>query len=295
MAIPDICFLFNSYSNSGKSIRREHVLRQEINRRWPNAKFILTQANNSFWDKLKKELKEVPIIVACGGDGTVHKAGNLAIQIGACLGVIPIGSGNDFAHMLGIPKSIATSLNIITRKNLQYIDVIKLEGDIQCYCLNTTGVGLDGLANHYTNVYKKRIGKAGYLAGAIKAVFKNRSEDYIISIDGVNRTKRCEMITFCNGQREGGSFWVAPQADPKDGLIDVLVLLPMTKTTLLSALPVFLFSGSERFINRKRLRCKKIDLQCARPNYIHVDGEYSNTKIQHITLSIQKSALQVIV
>lgn len=294
MAIPDICFLFNSYSNSGKSIRREHVLRQEINRRWPNAKFILTQTNYSFWDKLKKELKGVPIIVACGGDGTVHKAGNLAIQIGACLGVVPIGSGNDFAHMLGIPKSIAASLNIITRKNLQYIDVIKLEGDIQCYCLNTTGVGLDGLANHYTNIYKKRIGKAGYQAGAIKAIFKNQSEDYIISIDGVNRTERCEMITFCNGQREGGSFWVAPQADPKDGLIDVLVLLPMTKITLLSALPVFLFSGSERFINRERFRCKKIDLQCARPNYIHVDGEYSNTKIQHVTLSIQKSALQVI-
>lgn len=294
MPIPDICFLFNRHSDSGKSIRRELVLRQQISRRWPNAKFILTQTTHSFWDKLKKELKGVAIIVACGGDGTVHKAGNLAIQIDACLGVVPIGSGNDFAHMLGIPKSIAAALNIITLKNRQYIDVIKLEGDIQCYCLNTTGVGLDGLANHYTNIYKKSIGKAGYLAGAIKAIFKNRSQDYTISIDGVNRTERCDMITFCNGKREGGSFWVAPQADPKDGLIDVLVLLPMTKIKLLSALPVFLFSGSEKFINRERLRCKKIDLRCAQPAYIHVDGEYSYSKIHRITLSIQSSALQVI-
>lgn len=294
MATPEICFLFNAHSDSGNSTRIEKELREEINKRWPESKFILTQNDAEFWNDLKTELKNIHIIVACGGDGTVHRAGNLTIHLNALLGIVPVGSGNDFAHMLGIPKSIPDALNLINRQKNRRLDAIKLEGDIQCFCLNTAGIGLDGMANHYTNIYKKKVGKAGYLAGALKAIFKSRAFSCSLSIDGASRSINCLMVTACNGRREGGSFWVAPEADPDDGLFDLLVVNPMTTTARLLALPAFMLSGSERLIDIERTRCKKLEVSFNRPLFIHVDGEYSERKIQYVTLTIQESALQII-
>lgn len=294
MASPDICFLFNAHSNSGRSIRCEEDLRHRVKSQWPKAEFITTETGNPFWEKLPDQLRGVSTIIACGGDGTIHKAGNLAVRLNATLGVIPIGSGNDFAHLMNIPKSISAAFNHLNQSGRRHIDIIKVEGDIECYCMNTVGVGLDGLGNHYTNIYKKKIGKAGYFAGALKAIFVSREFELSLSIDGKCRTERLLMITSCNGQREGGSFWVAPEAEPDDGLIDLLLLHPMSKPVRLLALPTFLFSGLNRGVKSERHRCKTVRIECKKPLFIHVDGEYSNTKIEHVSLSIQESALQVI-
>src|SRR6056297_1442691 len=294
MAPPDICFLFNALSNSGLSLRREKSIRHQVKQRWPGAEFISTEPDDDFWETLTEQLDGVSIVVACGGDGTVHKAGNLAIRLNATLGIIPIGSGNDFAHMLNIPKSLPAALDFLTLPNRRTVDVLKIEGDVECFCLNTAGIGLDGMANHFTNRYKQTIGKAGYLAGSLKAIRINHDARFQITVDGEKFTDRYLMVTSCNGQREGGSFWVAPNASPADGLIDLLMIRPMSTPALLLALSLFLISGSERFIKRERYRCKKIDLQCEEPLFIHVDGEYSDKKIQTVTIEIVESALQVI-
>jgi len=294
MAPPEICFLFNTRSNSGLSLRRERSIREQVEQRWPGAEFILTEPENRFWDSLTEQLAGVTTIVACGGDGTVHKAGNLAIRLNATLGVIPIGSGNDFAHMMNIPKSVPAALDFLTLPNRRTIDVLKIQGDVECFCLNTAGIGLDGMANHFTNRYKKTIGKAGYLAGSIKAILVNHAAGLQITVDGVTSTDRYLMVTACNGQREGGSFRVAPDASPDDGLIDLLLIRPMATPALLLALPLFLTLGSESLINRERCSCKKVGLKWEEPMFIHIDGEYSEKKIQAVTIEMVESALQVI-
>jgi len=294
MAPPDICFLFNALSNSGLSLRREKSIRHQVKQRWPGAEFISTEPDDDFWETLTEQLDGVSIVVACGGDGTVHKAGNLAIRLNATLGMIPIGSGNDFAHMLNIPKSLPAALDFLTLPNRRTIDVLKIQGDVECFCLNTAGIGLDGMANHFTNRYKKTIGKAGYLAGSIKAILVNHAAGLQITVDGVTSTDRYLMVTACNGQREGGSFRVAPDASPDDGLIDLLLIRPMATPALLLALPLFLTLGSESLINRERCSCKKVGLKWEEPMFIHIDGEYSEKKIQAVTIEMVESALQVI-
>lgn len=294
MAAPDLCFLFNAQSDCGRSEKHEQTIRYQIQKRWPNSEFIVTEHDKAFWDAMEKRLSGVSIVVACGGDGTVHKAGNLAIKLNAILGVVPIGSGNDFAHMMNIPKSLTAALDLLHRQHLRTIDVLKIGGDVECFCLNTTGIGLDGMANHFTALHKIKWGKAAYVAGALSAVFASREFGCSLTIDGKLHDDQFLMITSCNGKREGGIFRVAPRADPGDGLIDLLAIRPMSKPALLLALPAFLLCGSEQFINNERHRCKRIEVRCNRPVYFHVDGEYSETKIQHLTLNILGSALQVI-
>lgn len=294
MATSNICFLFNAFSNSGKAISIEQELHKQIEKRWPDAKFIKTKPDESFWCDLKNRLKGITIIIACGGDGTVHRAGNLAVKLNAVLGIIPIGSGNDFAHMMNIPKSLTDSLNHLQTSGNRSIDLIKISGDLQCYCLNTAGVGLDGLANHYTNIYKPKIGKAGYAAGALKAVFDSSEIDLSLCIDGKNRKEKLLMLTACNGSREGGNFRVAPNAEPDDGRIDLLMINPMSLPARLVALPLFMISSPDKFFNIERHQCKMLRISSKQPFYIHVDGEYSDIPLHNLRFQIIPSALHVI-
>lgn len=294
MATSDICFLFNAYSNSGKAKSREQELHNQIEMRWPNAEFIISKPYESFWADLQDRLQGITTIVACGGDGTVHKAGNLALKLGANLGVIPIGSGNDFAHMMKIPRSLIGSLDHLQTSGVRSIDLIKIDGDLQCYCLNTAGVGLDGLANHYTDIYKPKIGKVAYAAGALKAVFKCTEVEMSLSVDSEISEENLLMITACNGQREGGNFWVAPNAIADDGLIDLLLVKPMPLPALLIAIPLFMIKSPNKWFNVERRRCKKLEITCSHPVYIHVDGEFSGMPVYHIMFQIKPSALKVI-
>lgn len=294
MATSNICFLFNAHSNSGKAISIEQELRNQIEKRWPNAKFIKTKPGGNYWSDLQSKLRGTSTIVACGGDGTVHRAGNLAVKLGANLGIVPIGSGNDFAHLMKIPKSLTGSLNHLQSSGLSSVDLIKIDGDFQCYCLNTAGIGLDGLANHYTDTYKQKFGKLGYAAGALKAVFTSAGLDMLLTVDGKKSKKKLLMITACNGQREGGNFWVAPNARADDGLIDLLMIKPMPLAVRVVALPLFMISRQNKWFDIERFRCKKMTINCDRPAYVHIDGEYSGVPVRHLTFQINPSALQVI-
>ncbi|WP_340105167.1 diacylglycerol/lipid kinase family protein [Rhodohalobacter sp. 8-1] len=294
MAITDICFLFNTQSNSGKALGREQELRQQVNLRWPDADIINTGADEYFWSDLQHRLRGYKTLVACGGDGTVHRTGNLAARLGAVLGIVPMGSGNDFAHMMGIPKILPDALDHLLKNDPRPIDLIKVDGDLDCFCLNTAGIGLDGLANHHTELYKRTLGRAAYAAGALKAVKEITGTRMSVTTDGTKRTGKFLMVTACNGKREGGSFWVAPNAEPDDGLIDLLIVKPMRLPLLLMALPMFLISGPERMFNINRTRCKKIEVICREPVYMHVDGEYSSTHVKQLVFQVKPSALKVI-
>lgn len=294
MAKPDICFLFNAHSHSGKTASIEHELRYQVNKRWPDSDFIKTETSETYWTNLQNRLEGVETIVACGGDGTVHRTGNLAVKLGAALGVIPIGSGNDFAHMMKIPKSLPDSLDYLQTSGTRLIDIIKIDGDLQCYCLNTAGIGLDGLANHYTEIYKPKIGKAGYTAGALKAVFECSEIDFSLSIDGKKSKENLLMLTMCNGQREGGNFWVAPDAKADDGFMDLLMVKPMGLSALLLALPFFMISSPNKLFSIERCRCKTLEITCGSAACIHVDGEYSNRQICSLKFQIKPLALKVL-
>lgn len=291
---PNICFLFNAHSNRGKARKKEADLRKQISSKWPNAEFIKTEPDEEFWDDLPNRLKGTNQLIACGGDGTVHRTGNLAVKLNAELGVIPLGSGNDFAHMLKIPTNFGRAIEHLQSSGIRAIDLIKVDGDLGCYCLNTVGIGLDGLANHYTNIYKQKIGKAGYVAGALKAVLSRSDVEILLSVDNHERIEKFLMVTACNGRREGGSFTVAPDAEVADGLIDLLLVKPMILPVLLIAIPVFMTRFRPNLFRIERLKCKYIQLKCKTPVYIHVDGEHSKHMIRNLSLQMNAAKLRVI-
>lgn len=289
------CFIFNPSANGGRAARKENNLKSAVMKHWPDAEWIVTMEDNSTWPKLRKEAGQYDLLVACGGDGTVHKTGNLAADAGCTLGVIPLGSGNDFAKMNNIPESAGPALEVLKGNKLKKIDLLHCSGDINCWCLNTFGFGLDGLANYYTNFYKQYIGKSGYLPGAIQAAMISKPKNITLNIDGQGeKTESIIMLTACNGFREGGRFVVAPDAAIDDGKLNLLMVKPMNKLSLLITLPQFINRFPRNHKKIKSIECSTVELKTDEPVYIHVDGEFSGNQVRHIKLLVKKQSLKLI-
>ncbi len=290
------CFIFNPSANGGRAARQEKKLKSRISKYWPGAEWIVTQTDNKIWAKLAGKTAQYELLVACGGDGTVHKTGNLAANAGCALGVIPLGSGNDFAKMNNIPESVDSAIDLLQNTSVKEIDLIRCSGDISCWCLNTIGFGLDGLANYYTNKYKRYIGKASYLPGALQAAFISKPIQLGIRIDGnEEKSESLLMLTACNGFREGGRFLVAPDAVIDDGKMNLLKVLPINKLSLLMALPQFVNRFPQHLKQIETFPCKSLELRSENPVTLHVDGEYSGREVNTIKLEIVNKAVRLLV
>ena len=156
------------------------------------------------------------------------------------------------------------------------------------------GVGLDGLANHYTSIYKQKIGKARYVARALKAIFRRSDVEILLSVDDHERKEKFLMVAACDGRRDGGSFILAPDAKVNDGLINILVVKPMILPVLLIAVPVFMTRFKPNLLRIVRLKCKHLHLRCVSSKYIHVDGEHSNHMIRNLSLQMNAAKLRVV-
>lgn len=289
------CFIFNPSANGGRAARKQSKLKSAVKKHWPDADWIVTRADNSTWPKLREEAGQYNLLVACGGDGTVHKTGNLAADANCTLGVIPLGSGNDFAKMNNIPESAGPALEILQENKVNKVDLIHCSGDINCWCLNTFGFGLDGLANYYTNFYKQYIGKSGYLPGALQAAMASKPKKFKLNINGQGeKAESLLMLTACNGFREGGRFIVAPNAAIDDGKLNLLMVKPMNKLSLLITLPQFINRFPRNHKKVKSKECTTVVLKTDEPVYIHVDGEFSGKQVKHIKLVVKKQTLKLI-
>lgn len=282
--------IYNPKANGGKATGIESRLKKLAEKYLPGTVFVRTEDNDLFWSHLSKRLKEADFVIACGGDGTVHQVCNLIAGGNITLGAIPIGNGNDFIEMLGMPSSPEDCMNIFKKGKTKAIDLIKCRGDLNCWCINTVGMGLDGLANRYTQSYKPRFGSAAYIMGAIQSAMVSRPEDVKMKLDGRQFNDRLLMLTVCNGFREGGRFIVAPDAQLDDGFLDILMLSPMNKLQLLASLPRFIHRFPKNFPKAGIQKNHVVVLDFKKPVAIHVDGEYSSRNIQHLRLECMPKA-----
>lgn len=290
----NILFLFNPQSCSGKSRDIEQRLRTGIMQIWPGAEFITTSKDPSFWTEIPSRFPAKKFLIACGGDGTVHQAGNLAANTGAVLGIIPLGSGNDFAAAVGIPTDPLRALEHLRVAEIKKTDLLEIEGDMECFCLNTTGIGLDGLANHFTELSKPFLGKAAYHAGAIRSVLQSKPFEAEITLDGSISTQRLLMLTVCNGFREGGRFVVAPDAKTDDGKMNFLCVYPANKLKLLALLPKFVHRFPKPMDIFSQAQCKVMKVKLDEPAPLHIDGEYSGEHVQNLSITVLQQKLRVL-
>ena len=188
------------------------------------------------------------VVVAVGGDGTVHEVLNGLMRIPAdtrpALAVLPTGSGNDTCRTLGIPFDLADAAVLLATGERRRYDVGECNG---IYFNNSFAAGLDAKVTAKAVEYKvtkRRSGLWLYLTALLHVLFKDLDAfDVTLSFDGAPpQPTRTLIIAMTNGATYGGGFRITPDADPRDALFDVCMIDPLSLGQALWRLP-FVIAG----------------------------------------------------
>ena len=236
-------------------------------------------------------------IISVGGDGTLHHVVNGIMKQRYIktskikLGVIPLGTGNDWIRTYNIPNSVEKSIDVILKNTtvLQDIGCITLLNGKKEYFNNLAGTGYDGYVVKNLN-YLKKMGSLAFLVSGLYSLFSYKKTKYKIIINNKTINEQCLMILFGICKYSGGGLRVTKDPNPKDGLLDITIVKNISFLDLLFNIPK-LYNGDiihhRKVTNYKTRELKILD------NYnstIEADGEIIGNGSLNVT--IIRKALQ---
>jgi YegS/Rv2252/BmrU family lipid kinase len=245
------------------------------------------------------------LVIAMGGDGTVHEVINGLMQIPAerrpILGVVPLGSGNDFAHAIGLPKQLDRALAHAFDGAALPIDLGLLtdEHGRQEYFDNTLGMGFDAIVTIRSHRLPVVRGFLMYLTAVIQTILLNHHPACVqIETERDSWEDQVLMTTLCNGGREGGGFLLSPDSSLTDGALEFVTVRKVSRLMMFRLLPEFLKGTHRRFTQEVRAgTCQRFSLTSDRPLYIHADGEIFTSfgsNLRKVSIEVLPNALQVV-
>jgi YegS/Rv2252/BmrU family lipid kinase len=245
------------------------------------------------------------IVVAMGGDGTVHEVINGLMQVPAdqrpMLGIVPIGSGNDFAYSMGITEKPAHALaRALKCENVQTVDVglITDEHGRTEYFNNTLGIGFDAVVTIRSHKLPIVKGFLMYLTAVIQTIILNHNPAKMqIETETKQWAEEVIMLTLCNGPREGGGFMLSPNSNNSDGKMEYLTVTKLSRATMFRLVPEFLKGTHTRFKQVQMGEFKTFKISSDLPLYIHADGEiYTSfgSNLHKINFEVLPQALKVV-
>jgi len=185
----------------------------------------------------------VDALVAVGGDGTVHVGLQAVAGTGVRFGVIPAGTGNDFAAGVGLPVDPVAAGRVIseslTAGHARAIDLGHISGPdgFQRWFGAVLGAGFDALVNERANAMTWPKGRRRYDFAIFAELVGLRPRRYRLTLDGEQMEQDAVLVAVGNTPAYGGGMKMCPAADPTDGLLDVVVAGPISRLTLLRLQP----------------------------------------------------------
>ncbi|MEZ0580500.1 diacylglycerol kinase family protein [Nocardioides sp. MH1] len=228
-------------------------------------------------------------LVVCGGDGMVHLAAQVLAGTGTPLGILPAGTGNDAARTLGIPrKDTAAAVARLIAWRQRTVDLAR-SGDR--WFLTVLAAGFDAVVNERANKMTWPRGQMRYNLATLAELRTFEPLHYELDLDGEQHHLRAMLVAVGNGPSFGGGLRIAEGAVIDDGLLDVVVIGPLTKPDLVRTYPK-LFSGTHvHHPQFSRHRVRKVSVAC--PGIVgYADGERYGAL--PLTVECVPAALQVI-
>lgn len=237
------------------------------------------------------------VIVVAGGDGTLNEVVNGLAPLNQknCIGLVPLGTGNDFARTVGLPPSIAENLEIIRFGKRTRMDVVRVKSKISRYFINVSAGGFSGMVGEkMTPRIKRNWGPLAYVRGAAAALLKLQAYKTDIELDDREQfSAELYNVVIANGRFVAGGLPIAPTADPSDGKLEV-VLIPKIGVAEMTLLAAQIVLGKHLSSNATIFRrARKIVVRSRSGMYFNVDGELVGTA--PATFQIMPRALNFIV
>ena len=225
-------------------------------------------------------------IIAIGGDGTLHEIINGFHNFENCnLGLIPCGTGNDFAGILGLPKDPVEALDVILNNTPKYVDYLQLPS---VRGINFVGTGLDAaVIERYEKLKRKT--KFGYLLCLIKTVFSYNGVEFDIEVNGETKHFKSFIADVCNGDRYGGGIKICPVAKIDDGKIDFVAVNHLKGLGVILKHLLILKKGKILESSyATTIPTEKAKISCKDSSILNIDGElYENIPFEVEVVSNQ--------
>ncbi len=228
-------------------------------------------------------------IYACGGDGTLNEVvSGAAGYPNVAVTVYSGGSGNDFVKIFDEPKAFF-DLNRLMDADEASFDLIKCNDS---YALNICSVGLDARIGTDVSNYKRLPLLSGFRAYAASTVFnviKGISEHYVVEINGQTVDAEQTFVCVCNGRFYGGGFNPIPDADPADGMLDVLLVKKLSRAQIPAVIGKYK-NGRYKELGSYATyyRTNRVVIHCDKPTPVNVDGELRTAQVVEMSVAQEK-------
>ena len=213
-------------------------------------------------------------LIIVGVDGTLHAAINSFHSFERCnMGIIPCGTGNDFATALNLPLDPVKAIDLIIDGTPKYTDFMQLPG---IRGLNVAGMGIDAeVLNYYEKLKKKT--KFGYTKCLMKALAKFKYTDLDVEINGQTTNYHSFIAVVANSPIFGGGIPICPPADPTDCKLDFLTVKSMRKLAIIFAFLKLKKGKVMKFKQTEHKPFTEIKIKSSNTTTVNVDGElYEN-------------------
>ena len=231
----------------------------------------LDDFRQQFIEQLDRE--NIAGVVALGGDGFIHEIIQHVVPRQIPLGVIPCGTGNDFARSIGVYRlSLAEQINLIAHSDIRSIDLGRVD---QRWFAAILSSGFDALVNERANLMQWPRGRMRYNIAMIEKIIALKAHSYRIRLDDEFFDVKATLVTVANGPSYGGGMNICPDANLNDGLFDVMVLGKVSRAELLRVFPK-VYSG--RHVGHSAVsfyRCNEIEIIGSGSSF--ADGEPIST------------------
>lgn len=301
-----VLVIANPFARIGRNRSLMAPLSEAVKQAFPDAKVCLTEHPGHARALAATEGSAADLVLACGGDGTVHEVaeGLVSMNCPTPLGVLGMGSGNDFARALHMPTSWLTALASVIDGRLEAVDTGHVTwqegGQMHAgFFVNALGIGFDAHTAVIAPAYKGYPFGMGYTLAILKALRNWVSGGATIREGDRNGNAlfsgRLMFVTVGNAFDSGGGYTVNPGALVTDGLLDPCIVEDISVLRSIMLLPRVRSGGHIGMdeVTYKRVRSLHVDTDRGLP--VHADGEILSLQARDIQVSVQPGSLRVVV
>ena len=273
-------FILNPNAGMGAPKKKWPIIKNILKEKNMSGKVIVTKTHNQAIT-IAKDYSEDGFenIVAIGGDGTLSEVLNGVQQSSnksnVNIGLIPLGSGNDFAKGIGLSNDIEENIERIRIGQTVKYDIGKIEDR---YFINSLGVGFDALVSANANKIKKLRGMPKYLLAVMKTLKNLKPYAVDIKIRNYSVKKEILLISIGNSNLTGGGFKLSPFAKPDDKIFDITIIDSLSKLKVFSLLPKAITGKHLSHKAVTSIQSDHIEIESNSPLPVYMDGEIPELK-----------------